>query len=179
MKRDLSTYSSADFDRGAPRWKESLWWLVRAFFFLPHLPFPSSLKVTLLQMFGAEVGEGVVIRPGCSISFPWRLKVGDHVWLGEDVLILSLAQVTIGSHSCLSQRAFICTGSHDQRKSTFDLITAPVTLGESVWIGAQVFVSPGVTLGEGSTVAAGAVVTKDQAAHILVAGNPASKKGDL
>ncbi|MGJ8696664.1 MAG: WcaF family extracellular polysaccharide biosynthesis acetyltransferase [Verrucomicrobiaceae bacterium] len=179
MKRDLSTYNAEGFDRGAPRWKEALWWLVRALIFLMPVPFPSAWKVALLRLFGAEVGTGVVIRPGCSISFPWRLKIGDHVWLGEDVLILSLAEVRIGSHCCVSQRAFLCTGSHDHGKKSFDLITKPIVLEESVWVGAQAFVGPGVRVGEGTTLGAGAVVLKDQPAHILATGNPAEKRRDL
>jgi len=58
------------------------------------------------------------------------LSVADHVWIGEEVLILSLAPVTIESHVCLSQRAFICTGSHDFLAPGFDLVTKPVTIRE-------------------------------------------------
>lgn len=179
MKRDLSSFSADGFDRGASRFQEALWWIVRAVIFLPPIPFPSSLKVLVLRWFGAEVGDEVVIRPGCSISFPWRVEIGDHVWLGEEVRILSLAKVTIGSHSCISQQAFLCTGSHDQMKASFDLITEPITLGESAWIGARAFISPGVRIGEGTTIGACAVVTKDQPAYILATGNPAEKKRDL
>ncbi len=179
MIRDLSKYSSADFDRGASRFKEALWWLVRASIFLPPIPFPSSFKTMLLRFFGAKVGDGVVIRPGVSITFPWRFTCGDHVWLGEDVLILSLAQVTIGSHCCVSQRAFLCTGSHDYRKKTFDLITKPIVLEESVWISANAFVGPGVTIGEGTVVGALSSVVQDLPKNILAVGNPATQKRDL
>jgi putative colanic acid biosynthesis acetyltransferase WcaF len=179
MNHDLSKYSSANFDRGASRLKEALWWLVRALIFLSPLPFPSSFKVALLRLFGADIGHGVVIRPGVSITFPWRFRCGDHVWLGEDVLILSLAEVTIGSHSCISQRAFLCTGSHDYQKVTFDLITKPIVLEKSVWVSANAFIGPGVTIGEGTVVAALSAVVKDLPGHILAVGNPAEKKRDL
>ncbi len=173
MTRDLSKYSSSGFDRGASRGKEALWWLVRATIFLSPLPFPSTLKVGLLRLFGAKVGEGVVIRPGVSITFPWRFSCGDHVWLGEDVLILSLAEVRIGSHSCISQRAFLCTGSHDYRKETFDLITEQIVLEKSVWISANAFVGPGVTIGEGSVLSALSVAMKDMPSGVVAVGNPA------
>ncbi len=103
--------------------------------------------------------------------------MGDDVWLGEEVMILSLGPVRIGSDCCISQRAFLCTGSHDRRKKTFDLVVREIEVGPSSWIGAQAWIGPGVKVGPGSVVAAGAVVTQDVEAGRLVAGNPAEDKG--
>ena len=170
---NLSIYDNSDFDRGAPRWKEVLWTLIRWIFFHTFLPWPSAIRVELLRLFGARIGGGVVIRENVNISMPWRLTVGDHVWIGEDVGILSLAQVTIGSHVCISQRTYLCTGSHDYRREGFKLITRPITLHDGSWIAAAAFVGPGVTIGTGAVVSAGAVVMKSVAPNTLVAGNPA------
>ena len=52
-----------------------------------------------------------MIRANVNISFPWHLSIGDHVWIGEDVGILSLAPVTIESNVCISQRAYLCTAA--------------------------------------------------------------------
>jgi len=168
---NLSQYDSSHFDRGASRGKEVCWWLVRSLFFAPWFPIPSGVKVFWLRVFGAVVGEGVVIRSRVNVTFPWRLKLGDHVWIGEEVLILSLDDVVIGSNVCISQRAFLCTGSHDHRKPTFDLITKPIHVEDGAWIAAQVFIGPGVTIGAGSVCAAGAVVVKDVGAGTVVGGN--------
>jgi len=173
LSMDLSAYSVRDFDRGAARWIEGLWILVRNLFFLSAWPFPSALRVMLLRKFGAEIGHGVVIRSRVNITFPWRLKIGDHVWIGEEVCILSLAPVTIGSNVCISQRAFLCTGSHDFGKPTFDLKTAPITIGDGCWIAAQSFIAPGVTFGAGSVAGAGSVVLKPVPERVFVGGNPA------
>ena len=170
---DLSIYDNSDFDRGAPRWKEALWMLVRCLFFQNSFPWPSDLRVELLRSFGAKIGRGVVIRANVNISFPWRLVIGDNVWIGEDVGILSLALVEIGSSVCISQRAYLCTGSHDFRNSDFKLKTASIVIGDRTWIAASAFIGPGITIGSDSVIAAGAVVFSDIPANSFVRGNPA------
>ncbi len=147
--------------------------VVKNIIFLNPWPWPSALRVALLRMFGAKIGQGVVIRSRVNITFPWRLTIGDHVWIGEEVCILSLAPVQIGSNVCLSQRAFLCTGSHDFRKPTFDLKTAPITIGDRCWIAAQSFIAAGVEVGAGTVVGAGSVVLKSAPAGVFFGGNPA------
>jgi putative colanic acid biosynthesis acetyltransferase WcaF len=169
----LRDYTTGDFERGQPFWFEALWIAVKCLFFLNPLPWPSELRVALLRAFGARIGQGVVIRANVNVTFPWRLSVGDYVWIGEEVLILSLAPVTLGSHVCISQRAFLCTGSHDFRAPKFDLITKPITVGTGSWVAAQAFLAPGVEIGQGSMVAAGSVVLESVPPKSLVRGNPA------
>jgi putative colanic acid biosynthesis acetyltransferase WcaF len=158
---DLSQYTSGNFDRGASRFKEALWVLVKCAFFLNPLPLPSKLRCTLLRLFGATIGKGVVIRSRTNITFPWRLSIGDHSWIGEQVEILSLAPVQIGSHVCVSQCAYLCTGSHDFRSPRFNLITRPITIEDHSWVAANAFICPGVTIGERTMVGAGVTVTSN------------------
>lgn len=143
-------------------------------FFLNPAPWPSALRVALLRAFGAKIGERVVIRSHVNITFPWRFQAGDDVWLGEEVCILSLAPVVIESNVCVSQRAFLCTGSHDFRAENFNLITKSITVRSGSWVAAQAFVAPGVEIGEGSMVAAGSVVSENVPPRSLVRGNPAA-----
>jgi putative colanic acid biosynthesis acetyltransferase WcaF len=170
---DLSRFNNRDFDRGASRVKEALWVLIRFAFFASSLPWPTALRVFWLRRFGARVGQGVVVRSRVNIWFPWRLELGDHVWLGEEVFILNLAPVVIESNVCISQRAFLCTGNHDYTSPTFDLITKPIRVEQGSWIGATAFVGPGVTVGSHAVLSAGSVVTKSVASWMIVAGNPA------
>ena len=170
---DLSVYENSDFDRGAPRWKEALWVFARCLFFQNALPWPPRLRVTLLRAFGAKIGRHVIVRANVNISFPWRLQVGDHVWIGEDVGILSLAQVTIESNVCISQRVYLCTGSHEFRREDFKLKVAPITVRTGSWVAAAAFAGPGVEIGLGSVVSAGSVVLENVPANVLVQGNPA------
>ena len=170
---DLKTYDNSDFDRGAPLWKEALWFAVRVTFFQTAIPWPSELRVAFLRAFGAKIGRGVVVRANVNISFPWRLSIGDHVWIGEDVGILSLAQVTIESNVCISQRAYLCTGSHEFLREDFKLKVAPVNVRSGAWVAAAAFIAPGVEIGAGSVVSAGSVVFENVAPATLVRGNPA------
>lgn len=170
---NLSRFNSTDFDRGASRLKEILWVAIKCLFFLPPWPMPSAVRVFWLRRFGAKIGNGVVIRSKVNLTFPWRLTVGDHVWLGEDVMILNLAPVTIESNVCVSQRAFLCTGSHDYRRDDFALIVRPIVLRSGCWVAAQAFVGPGVEIGSGAVLAAGSVTFKDIPADSLAQGNPA------
>lgn len=173
---DLSRYDNSDFDRGASCFKEALWRLCQGLFFQPLWHMPSGFRVFILRLFGAQVGKRVVVRAGVNISFPWRLELGDDVWLGEEVMILSLAPVRIGSSVCISQRAYLCIGSHDHTVEAFDLKTEPIEVNSGCWIAAMAFVGPGVTLGRNVRVGAGAVVLKDVPEGMMAIGVPARLK---
>jgi putative colanic acid biosynthesis acetyltransferase WcaF len=170
----LEMYDNSDFDRGAPRWKRGLWVIVRCVFFQNPCPWGSAFRSALLRAFGAKIGKEVAIGSNVNISFPWRLVVGDHVWIGDDVGILSLAQVTIESSVCVARRSFLCTGSHDVRREDFKLKVAPILIRTGSWIAIGSLILPGVTIGEGAVVSAGSVVLKDVPANCLVRGNPAT-----
>jgi len=150
------------------------WYVVSALLFETCLlPF-GRLKPPLLRLFGAKLGRGVVIKPGVKIKFPWRLTTGDHVWIGEKVWIDNLAEVTLGSHVCLSQGAYLCTGSHDHRSRGFDLVTRPITVGDGAWIAARAILLPGCKVGANTIVGAGSVASGDIPPEVLAAGNPAT-----
>jgi putative colanic acid biosynthesis acetyltransferase WcaF len=170
---NLGKYDNSDFDRGAPRWKRGLWVVVRCVFFQNPCPWGSAFRSALLRSFGAKIGKGVSIG-NVNISFPWRLVVGDHVWIGDDVGILSLAQVTIESSVCVARRSFLCTGSHDMRREDFKLKVAPILIRTGSWIAIGSLILPGVTIGESAVVSAGSVVLKDVPPNCLVRGNPAT-----
>jgi putative colanic acid biosynthesis acetyltransferase WcaF len=170
---DLSRYNPGQFDRGAGVLKEGLWLVVSLFLFR-LCPFGfSTLKCAVLRAFGASVGRNVIIKPQVKITFPWKLTVGNDVWLGEECWLLNLERVVIGSNVCISQRAVLCTGSHDYKRRTFDLITRSIKLEDGVWIGAGCWVGPGVTIGSHSVLTVGSTATKTLAANGIFRGNPA------
>ena len=170
---DFSRYTTGRFDRGAGVVKEGLW-LVVSFVLFRLCPFSfSALKCAVLRMFGAEIGQKVTIKPQVKITFPWKLVVGNHVWLGEECWLLNLEQIIIGSNVCISQRAFLCTGSHNFKLATFDLITLPIKLEDGAWIGAGAWIGPGVTVGSHAVLAAQSVAGKNLEAKGIYRGNPA------
>ena len=127
----------------------------------------------LLRVFGANIGRGVNVKPGLVVKFPWRLRVGEHSWIGERVWIDNLAQVEIGNHVCVSQGAYFCTGSHDWSLQRFDLITKPITVLDQSWISAGTILGPGVVVGEGAVLALGSTTYGDLDAWCIYSGNPA------
>jgi len=170
---DLSRFTVGDFNRGAGVVKEGLW-LVISLILFRLCPFSfSAFKRTVLRAFGASIGRNVTIKPRVSITFPWKLTVGDHVWLGEECWLLNLERIVIGSNVCISQRAVLCTGSHNYKQVAFDLITRPITLEDGVWIGAGCWVGPGVTAGSHAVLSLGSVATQNLPANGIYRGNPA------
>jgi len=146
------------------------------FIFKTMFPFPSKLKVTILKQFGTKIGYNVTIKPNVNIKYPWFLEIGSHVWIGEGVWIDNLAQVNIGNNVCLSQDAYLLTGSHNYKKSSFDLILGSITLEDGVWIGAKATVCPNVTCKSHSVLAVGSVTSSDLQEYIIYQGNPALAK---
>jgi len=169
----LAAYDNSWYQPG-PRWKILLWFFCNAIFLHSYFPFPIFVKRWVLRAFGATLGEGVVLKPGINIKYPWLLFVGNHVWIGEHVWIDNLAPVRIGDNCCLSQGAMLLTGNHDYRRPTFDLIVKPIVLEEGVWIGARSVVCPGVTCQSHAVLAVGSVATRALEAYGIYQGNPAS-----
>lgn len=172
----LDAYTTGGFDRGAPRWKEALWLAISGLLVASWLP-GSGWRKRLLRAFGATIGRDVAIKPGVRIKFPWRLSVGDYSWIGEDVWIDNLAQVSIGAHACVSQGAYLCTGSHDWSRDSFDLITRPISLGDQSWVGAHANLAPGTTLGKGAVLGMGSLGKGTLAPWTLYTGTPATAQG--
>jgi putative colanic acid biosynthesis acetyltransferase WcaF len=158
--------------------KRLLWFYVNAIFFKTSLIPSSAFKVFLLRMFGARIGKNVTIKPSVNIKYPWFLQIGDESWIGENVWIDSLVMISIGANVCLSQGAVLLTGSHNYKKTSFNLITKEVILEDGVWIGAGAMVNLGITAASHSVLTSGSVATKNLQAYSVYQGNPALKIRD-
>jgi putative colanic acid biosynthesis acetyltransferase WcaF len=170
---DLSRPDNSEFDKGRSLLVRFLWHFV-GFPLVRSSCVPiSAVKVAVLRVFGAQIGKGAYIKPGIRVKFPWYLSVGDHCWLGEDVWIDNLAAVTIGSHVCVSQGAYLCTGNHDWKTPNMKLFRKPIKIADGSWIGAKAVLCPGVVIGREAIVTVGSVVTKDVPDYQIWTGNPA------
>ena len=169
----LNTYDNSWYTPGAGKLKLFMWYFVNAIFFINPLNPISSLKVSLLRLFGARVGERVLIKPGVNIKYPWHLEVGNECWIGEGVWIDNLTTITIGNNVCLSQGAMLLTGNHNYKSSSFDLLIGEIVLEDGVWVGAQATVCPGVKVRSHAVLAVGSIATKELEPYTIYQGNPA------
>lgn len=123
-------------------------------------------------MFGARIGKGVLIRPSVCVTYPWKLSIGNYSWIGDGVTLYTLGEITIGDHAVVSQHSYLCTGSHDYTRLSFDLYAVPIHVESEAWVATHVFVGPGVTIGHGAVVGASSVVLENVPAGMICAGNP-------
>ena len=168
---DLSKYSPS-FDRGKPQWFIFLWWIVEGIIFplTPHTF--NGFRASLLRLFGAKIGKGVVIRSSVRILYPWKVEIGDYSWIGDHVYLYSLDQIKIGSHSVISQKCYLCTGSHDINDTHFGLLIAPIMIGNGVWVASDCFITPGVKIGANTVIGARSSVFKNIPSESIAWGSP-------
>jgi putative colanic acid biosynthesis acetyltransferase WcaF len=132
----------------------------------------------LLRLFGARIGVGVLVRPTVRITYPWKLSIGDHSWIGDFAELYTLGPIEIGRCAVVSQYVYVCTGSHDMRSPGFDIFQKPIRIEDEAWVAAGAFLHPGVTIGRGCVVAARSVVNGDTEPFKVYAGAPAKPIGD-
>lgn len=177
MTTDLSNYNNVGYYPGN-RFKRLAWYIVNNLFFKNGwFPF-SAFKCSLLRLFGAKVGIGIVLKPHVNIKYPWFLKIGNHTWIGEKVWIDNVGSVTIGDHVCLSQGVSLIGGNHDFSSKSFDLIVKPIVIEDGVWLGALSIVIGGSTCHSHAVLSAGSTFSGKMEAYGIYRGNPAVKVKD-
>lgn len=173
---DLSRYHQPGFEMGRPKWYVMVWWLVQAVVFPLTLHAAHGPRCALLRLFGAKIGKQVVIRPSARFTYPWKVEIGDYSWVGEDVTFYSLAPIRLGQHCVVSQKSYLCTGSHDPSDPRFALMTAPIVIENGAWVATDCFIAPGVRIGANALIAARSSVFKDMPAQQICMGSPCRPK---
>ena len=170
--RNLAAYENQFYDPGRGVVVRTVWYYF-SLILLESSWFPvSRLKCSILRLFGAQMGQGVVIHPNVRIKYPWKLRVGDNCWIGRDAWIDNLDTVTLESDVCVSQGAYLCTGSHDHRSATFDLKTGPIVIKHGAWICCRATVLGGSTVPRMTLVPANQVFSSKSAEPVLPVRKP-------
>jgi putative colanic acid biosynthesis acetyltransferase WcaF len=172
MWQDLSAFRMPAGFRGRSALWVQCWWLVQATLFRLSPQVLYGFRAWLLRCFGARVGKRVLIRPTATITYPWKVDLGDFVWIGDDAVLYSLGRIEIGAHSVVSQKSYVCAGDHDHRDPSFPIRGREIRIAEQVWIGTDVFVGPGVSIGAGCVVGARSSVFKDLPEGQICLGSP-------
>ena len=160
-RQNLKDYKTPkSWHRGASIFKEILW--VAIFKPIVKSSFPGSKwREICLIIFGADLGKGIRLTSSLNVTMPWRLKIGDFCWIGEETWINNLALVSIAENVCISQGVYLCTGNHNYKKTSFDLIVKPIIIDSDVWIGAKSIIGPGYKIGKGSIITLGSVISEN------------------
>lgn len=163
---------------GRNRLWQTLWIIVGSTIFrwstdeLISFTWSSRFRAFILRLFGAKIGKGFYTRPTVKIRYPWNLEIGDGCAIGDEVMIDNFAKVKFEDNASVSQRCYLCTGSHNIHDGKGTLITGQITIKKKAWVCACCFVKDSVTIGEGAVIAAGSVVVKDLPPWKICAGNP-------
>lgn len=171
--QDLTLFEPAPGARGRPAWFVQLWWMVDALLVRPTPQALFAWRRFVLRRFGAQIGSNVKIRPGVRVTYPWKLKVGDNCWIGDDATLYTIDEISLGDHVVISQGAYLCAGTHDARDISFPVVAGSISIGSETWIATRAFIGPGIRVGRGAVVGACSVVQSDVPPATIYAGFPA------
>ncbi len=178
LKPPERLYQRIDLTAGAPYplseyIRRFLWELVQASLIRWSFKRAHRWRRFWLRAFGARLSGTSITKATTRVRHPWLLEMGEWSTLAEDVEIYNLGWIRIGNQTTVSQRAWLCAGTHDYTRFELPLIRPCIVVGDGVWICAGAFIGPGVTVGHNAIVGACAVVTRDVPEASIVAGNPA------
>jgi putative colanic acid biosynthesis acetyltransferase WcaF len=171
--QNLNIYKTPKDFRGKSKIIVQLWWLVQSTLFALSPQIMYGWRRFLLRIFGAKIGKSVIIRSSVKITYPWKVKIGDYSWVGDDVVLYSLGDIEIGKNTVVSQRCYICTGSHHYNSKSFEIYAKKITIGNKCWLATDVYVAPSVTISDFTIVGARSSVFKDLPTNKVCIGNPA------
>lgn len=138
---------------------------------------PSDMKrrKEILRKLLGKTGKEFLIEQPFYCDYGYNIEIGENFYSNVNCVILDGAKVKFGDNVFIAPNCGFYTAGHPldvgQRTSGLEY-ARPITIGNNVWIGAQVSVLPGVTIGDNSVIGAGSVVTKDIPANSLAVGNP-------
>lgn len=134
---------------------------------------PEEVRALLSELFGYEVPPSLRVFPPFYTDFGKNITIGENVFINACCHFQDHGGVVIGDGCQIGHNVVFATLNHglsaEDRKHTYP---APIVLGKNVWVGSNSTILQGVTIGDKAVVAAGAVVTKDVPANVVVGGVP-------
>ncbi|QIU92778.1 sugar O-acetyltransferase [Bacteroides faecium] len=138
-----------------------------------------ELSAILDELLGSH-GDNVWISAPFFVDYGENIHIGSHVEINMNCVFLDCNRITIGDNCGIGPGVHIYAVTHpvnpterlSPNSQFWKSLTAPVTIGNNVWIGGSSVVLPGVTIGDNVTIGAGSVVTKDIPSNSLAVGNP-------
>lgn len=143
-------------------------------------------KEKLLQELLGGLGRGVWIEAPFFCDYGENITIGDNSFVNFNCMFLDCNRIEIGKNALIAPNVQIYTAFHpldareriredwreDDGRAVYRTQSAPVRIGDNVWIGGGTMILPGVRIGSNSTVGAGSVVTKDLPEGVLALGSP-------
>ena len=171
--QELNKFRLPSNFRGKSAFTVQLWWIVQGVFFKNSPQFMYGFRRFLLRLFGAKIGKKVILRPSVKITYPWKVSIDDFSWIGDEVNLYSLREIEIGKNVVISQKSYLCTGSHDYLQSDFPIFAKKIIIEDECWLATDVFVSPGVKIMKATVVGARSSVYSNLPSNKICIGNPA------
>ena len=142
-------------------------------------------KEKILRQLLGGMGERLWITPPFYVDYGNNIYFGNNCEVNMNCIFLDDNEIRIGDNALIAPGVQIYTAFHPLRaEDRFGPLqpdgsfafcktqTAPVTIGNNVWIGGGVIILPGVTIGDNVVIGAGSVVTKDIPSNTVAVGNP-------
>lgn len=114
-----------------------------------------------------------LIGPQARIVVLDRLTIGRNVFIGKNSTLVAYSDLHIGDGTLFGENVSIHTENHGPAGRRQEFTSAPIFIGEDVWLGAGVVVTGGVSIGDGATIGANAVVVRDIPPGAVAVGVPA------
>ena len=132
-----------------------------------------------------QIGNQVVLKEGariCSCNQNAKIKIGENTTFGYHSFLFSSESIEIGNNCLIAPFVYIVDSDHNIEKGKLineqPNSTAPVKIGNDVWIGTGAKILKGVSIENGAVIAAGAIVRNDVKAYEIHGGIPAKKISD-
>lgn len=171
--QDLSRFRMPEGFRGRSAAIVQIWWIVQDTLFRMSPQVFYGWRNFLLRLFGARIGHKVQIRSTTRVTYPWKLTIGDYVWVGDDCVFYNLGEIQVGSHVAIAHDVYFCTGMHEYERLDFPIGQKPIVIEDEVWLPNDIFIGPGVTIGKGAVVGARSTVLNDLPSGMISYGSPA------